>query len=200
MYIDKPMKGHGLMQAIARVNRVFKDKPGGLVVDYIGIAHQLKKALATYTEAGGRGKAAIDQEEAVNIMLEKYDVVVHSVNSSMPLPSVVRINRYIRKPFRQITLNRKNILRRDRHICQYCGKNSKPMTIDHIIPKSYGGDDSWENLVTACLACNNKKADRTPEEANMKLIRKPVKPGYLFYLQSIIRNPHPSWKPYLFMK
>ncbi len=76
MYIDKPMHGHGLMQAIARVNRVFRDKPGGLVVDYIGIAHQLKKALATYTEAGGRGKAAIDQEEAVNIMLEKYDVVV----------------------------------------------------------------------------------------------------------------------------
>ncbi len=76
MYIDKPMKGHGLMQAIARVNRVFRDKPGGLVVDYIGIAHDLKRALATYTEAGGRGKAAIYQEEAVRILLEKYDVVV----------------------------------------------------------------------------------------------------------------------------
>uniref|UniRef100_UPI0025C08504 type I restriction endonuclease subunit R n=1 Tax=Desulfonatronospira sp. TaxID=1962951 RepID=UPI0025C08504 len=76
MYIDKPMRGHGLMQAIARVNRVFKDKPGGLVVDYLGIADQLKQALNDYTEAGGRGDAAILQEEAVNIMLEKYHVVV----------------------------------------------------------------------------------------------------------------------------
>ena len=65
MYVDKPMRGHGLMQAIARVNRVFKDKPGGLVVDYLGLADELKQALATYTEAGGTGKTALDQAEAV---------------------------------------------------------------------------------------------------------------------------------------
>jgi type I restriction enzyme R subunit len=76
MYVDKPMRGHGLMQAIARVNRVFKDKPGGLVIDYLGLADQLRRALADYTEAGGRGKAAINQEEAVAVMLEKYEVVV----------------------------------------------------------------------------------------------------------------------------
>ncbi|KJJ85520.1 restriction endonuclease subunit R [Candidatus Omnitrophus magneticus] len=75
MYIDKPMRGHGLMQAIARVNRVFKDKPGGLVVDYLGIADDLKKALAEYTESGGKGKPAFDQEEAVALMLEKYEIV-----------------------------------------------------------------------------------------------------------------------------
>jgi type I restriction enzyme R subunit len=74
MYVDKPMRGHGLMQAIARVNRVFKDKPGGLVVDYLGLADELKKALATYTEAGGTGKTALDQSEAVAVMLEKYEV------------------------------------------------------------------------------------------------------------------------------
>jgi type I restriction enzyme R subunit len=74
MYIDKPMHGHGLMQAIARVNRVFKDKPGGLVVDYLGLAHELKQALATYTESGGTGRTALDQEEAVAVMLEKYEV------------------------------------------------------------------------------------------------------------------------------
>jgi len=74
MYIDKPMRGHGLMQAIARVNRVFKDKPGGLVVDYLGIADELKKALAEYTE-GSRGETGIPQEEAVAIMLEKYEIV-----------------------------------------------------------------------------------------------------------------------------
>jgi type I restriction enzyme R subunit len=75
MYVDKPMRGHGLMQAIARVNRVFRDKPGGLVVDYLGLADELRKALATYTEAGGTGKTAIDQAEAIALMIEKYEVV-----------------------------------------------------------------------------------------------------------------------------
>ena len=74
MYVDKPMRGHGLMQAIARVNRVFKDKPGGLVVDYLGLAQDLKTALATYTESGGTGRTALDQDEAVAVMLEKYEV------------------------------------------------------------------------------------------------------------------------------
>ena len=74
MYLDKPMRGHGLMQAIARVNRVFRDKPGGLAVDYLGLADQLKLALATYTESGGRGTPSIDTEEAVAAMLEKYEV------------------------------------------------------------------------------------------------------------------------------
>ena len=74
MYADKPMRGHGLMQAIARVNRVFKDKPGGLVVDYLGLANDLRRALITYTESGGTGRTAIDKEEAVAVMLEKHEV------------------------------------------------------------------------------------------------------------------------------
>ena len=74
MYVDKPMRGHGLMQAIARVNRVFKDKPGGLVVDYLGLSQDLRQALATYTESGGTGSTAVDKKEAVAVMLEKYEV------------------------------------------------------------------------------------------------------------------------------
>jgi len=75
MYIDKPMQGHGLMQAIARVNRVYKDKQGGLIVDYLGIATELKKALSQYTDGGGRGEIAFDQEKAVAVMMEKYEIV-----------------------------------------------------------------------------------------------------------------------------
>jgi type I restriction enzyme R subunit len=75
LYVDKPMKGHNLMQAIARVNRVYKDKEGGLVVDYIGIAIDLKKALSVYTESGGKGKPAFDQEEAASVMMSKYEIV-----------------------------------------------------------------------------------------------------------------------------
>ncbi|MCY3794872.1 MAG: type I restriction endonuclease subunit R, partial [Gammaproteobacteria bacterium] len=74
MYVDKPMRGHGLMQAIARVNRVFRDKPGGLVVDYLGLSHELKQALATYTESGGTGQTAVDKGEAIALMLEKHEV------------------------------------------------------------------------------------------------------------------------------
>ncbi len=74
MYVDKPMHGHGLMQSIARVNRVFKDKPGGLIVDYLGLAHELKKALKTYTASGGKGKTALDQDQAVAVMQEKYEI------------------------------------------------------------------------------------------------------------------------------
>jgi type I restriction enzyme, R subunit len=87
MYIDKPMRGHGLMQAIARVNRVFTDKPGGLVVDYLGLADELKQALATYTESGGSGQTAIDQSEAVAVMLEKYEICLglfHGFDLSVP--------------------------------------------------------------------------------------------------------------------
>ena len=102
MYVDKPMRGHGLMQAIARVNRVFKDKPGGLVVDYLGLAHELKRALATYTESGGTGKTALDQDgsgggdagEARNLLrpvprlrLVQVDLPVYLRNASSLLPA-----------------------------------------------------------------------------------------------------------------
>jgi type I restriction enzyme R subunit len=85
MYVDKPMRGHGLMQAIARVNRVFREKPGGLVVDYLGLAPELKEALGTYTESGGTGETAIDQAEAVAGLLEKYEIccgIMHGLNWS----------------------------------------------------------------------------------------------------------------------
>ena len=74
MYVDKPMRGHGLMQGIARVNRVLRDAPGGLFVDYLGLAHELNRALATYTESGGEGQTAVDKEQAVRVLLEKYEV------------------------------------------------------------------------------------------------------------------------------
>jgi type I restriction enzyme R subunit len=85
MYIDKPMRGHGLMQAIARVNRVFHDKPGGLVVDYLGLAHELKEALSNYTASGGTGQTAIDQDEAVSLLMREYEVccgIMHGFNWS----------------------------------------------------------------------------------------------------------------------
>ncbi len=133
-------------------------------------------------------------------MIERYDDAIHSARRSMPYPSVIRLNRYIRRPYQTVSLNRKNIVKRDRNRCQYCGKNHQPMTIDHIIPKSQGGRDTWENLVCACSRCNHKKGDRTPEQAGMKLLRKPTRPTHLFYLQYLANgHPHPTWQDYLFL-
>lgn len=133
-------------------------------------------------------------------IIEKNDGYIHSVSMTFPLPSIVRLTRYINVPRKRIILSRKNIIKRDSHQCQYCGVRSGPVTIDHIIPKGRGGEDTWENLVCACVKCNNKKGDRTPEEARMKLLRKPQRPNYIFFIRYFISKMDNRWKPYLFMK
>lgn len=133
-------------------------------------------------------------------MVEKNSGWLHSVSMQMPIPSVIRLGRQIKAPRTRILLNRKNLIIRDNHTCQYCGKKTSPLTIDHVIPKHYGGKDTWENLVVACQACNHRKANRTPEQAGMTLIRQPQKPHYFFYLQKIIGVKDQQWKPYLFIK
>jgi len=124
---------------------------------------------------------------------------IHSVAAAMPYPSIVRLSVYIHIPYKKIILSRKNILRRDSHRCQYCGKSDIMLTVDHIMPKAKGGEDSWENLVTACVECNNRKGDRTPEDAHMKLHRKPMKPNHVSFIRHFVGTIDEAWKPYLFM-
>ena len=125
--------------------------------------------------------------------------VIRSVSLTMPFPSVVRLSSFVRIPYKKIILSRKNILRRDGHRCQYCGRGDVPLTLDHIHPRSKGGEDSWENLVAACVKCNNKKGDGTPEEAGMPLLRVPIKPNHVTFLRHFVGNLDDRWKPYLFM-
>ena len=132
-------------------------------------------------------------------MVEKDSGWVHSVSTSMPIPSIVRLSRLIRAPRRRVLLNRKNIIRRDGHQCQYCGSKEGPFTVDHIMPRNRGGGDSWENLVCACMKCNCQKGNKTPHEANMPLLREPRRPGYLFFVRSLVNKPDEKWKPYLYM-
>ncbi len=131
--------------------------------------------------------------------IETDKLWVRSVSMRMPLPIVVRLIRYARAPRRRIVLNRKNLLIRDNHSCQYCGRKAQPLTVDHIIPRQFGGKDTWENLVIACMPCNNRKANRTPEQADMQLFTQPKRPNHFFYLQHFIGPRHELWKPYLFM-
>ncbi len=145
-------------------------------------------------------------ERAIVLMhLQKVDVVeseegryVRSPSTQLPWPSVVRLKGYVRVPYRRIGLSRKNVLRRDRFKCQYCGSRSH-LTVDHVHPKSRGGRDTWENLVAACTTCNNRKGDRTPEEAAMPLKRKPFRPSHVMFIRDYVGTLDECWKPYLFL-
>lgn len=132
------------------------------------------------------------------LVATKEELAVRTVNKSFAFPSVIRLLRYIRFPYKKVELSRKNVMRRDGHTCQYCGSKTG-LTIDHIIPKSRGGQDSWENLTTACKTCNNVKGNRTPEEADMVLMSKPSKPHHIIYLKQFVTNLDDNWKPFLFM-
>lgn len=124
------------------------------------------------------------------------DQLIRSVTKAFPMPSVIRLNRYIQAPFRVISLTRQNIFRRDQHECQYCGTR-KDLTIDHVIPSSRGGLHNWNNLVTACKRCNTRKGDSTPEEAGMHLKRKPHKPSYAIFLKDYVHNHGGLWDEFL---
>ncbi|MEI8134689.1 MAG: HNH endonuclease [bacterium] len=128
-----------------------------------------------------------------------HDKIIRSAHAAMEFPSVIRLAHFIHVPFKKVILSRKNILRRDGHQCQYCGARAG-LTVDHIHPKSRGGEDSWENLVTACLRCNNKKGNLTPDEGRMPLKKKPVRPNHVVFLRQYVGRVDKNWEPYLFMQ
>ena len=125
------------------------------------------------------------------------DRLVRSARSAYPWPSIVRLKDYVRVPYRRIMMTRRNILRRDSHRCQYCGSRER-LTLDHVLPKSRGGRDTWENLVAACVPCNNRKGNKTPEEARMPLRRSPFRPSHVMYLRDFLGSLDDAWKPYLY--
>jgi 5-methylcytosine-specific restriction endonuclease McrA len=127
---------------------------------------------------------------------------VHSARQALNVPSVIRLLEYRRIPHQTRALSRKNILMRDRYMCQYCQRvlPSGEMTLDHVIPRSRHGETEWENLVACCHACNNRKGNRTPEEAGMKLLRLP-RPFSLHtsrHLMRLLGRGEDQWRKYLF--
>ena len=132
--------------------------------------------------------------------LENYRELIHSAYLTLPLPSVIKLKQYARIRRKDIVLSRKNILKRDNHTCQYCGIRSVPMTIDHIIPRHRGGEDSWYNMVAACVFCNSRKGNKTPRESQMKLTKRARKPTMILHLQKFVKHFQGTWRPYLFMQ
>jgi 5-methylcytosine-specific restriction endonuclease McrA len=133
---------------------------------------------------------------------EHTPVHVHSSRHDVRLPSVIRLHDYRRIPHQTRSLSRKNILMRDRYTCQYCQKvlPASELTLDHVMPRSRGGGTSWENLVACCHPCNNRKGNRTPDEANMRLLR-PPRPFSLHtsrHLMRLLARSDEQWRKYLF--
>ena len=101
---------------------------------------------------------------------------IHTATLTMTIPSVIRLVYLVRRPFAQRKLSKREIFLRDRHTCQYCGQQTRDLTLDHVIPRRQEGDHTWENIVSACIPCNRRKAGRTPAEAGMTLLRRPKAP------------------------
>lgn len=131
--------------------------------------------------------------------VENARVELRTVNMSFPVPSVLRLNYYVRVKRREVPLTKRNILRRDNNTCQYCGARRAVMTTDHVIPKALGGADSWENMVCACPECNARKGNRTPSQANMRLRRKPKVPHYVTFALNALGDIPEDWRQYLFL-
>ncbi len=133
-------------------------------------------------------------------MLENGVGCVRGVTQDFPVPSVIRLPYLVKRPFRTgRKLTRLEVFNRDSYTCQYCGRTTRQLTLDHVIPRYRGGPHTWENLVSACTACNRRKAGKTPEEAGMKLLHQPVTPrnGRYSYIPAHYLETRQEWQRYL---
>jgi 5-methylcytosine-specific restriction endonuclease McrA len=138
----------------------------------------------------------------VLIMKGKAEQIEHNgkiIYGDFPLPTVIRLRSYVKIPYKEISLSRRNLMHRDSYMCQYCSEKRHDLTIDHVIPRSRGGTDTWENVVAACLKCNVKKGNRTPKEASMPLKIVPRKPANSvgFEISKQAASDEYSWKKYV---
>jgi len=132
-------------------------------------------------------------------MLENGTGFIHSATNTFPLPSVIRLAYMIKRPRPMRKLTRLEVFNRDQYTCQYCGKQTHQLTLDHVIPRHQGGEHIWENVVGACIPCNRHKAGKTPSEAAMKLIRHPAPPrdSICFYIPYHYLQTQHEWQKYL---
>ncbi len=147
----------------------------------------------------------INVKRALRLMLtRKADSVeadtsqVRSVARSFPLPRVVRLGYYVKRPHQRVKFTKRTVLARDQYACQYCGVQTRDLTLDHVVPRALGGETIWTNVVAACRKCNGNKGGRTLREAGMRLIRQPREPKFLPYLRLMRSSYQKTWEKYLF--
>ena len=125
---------------------------------------------------------------------------VRRIREDTLLPTVIRLRHFVRVPYKPLPLTRRNLFHRDGHRCQYCGASAEQLSVDHVVPRSRGGLDTWENVTTACLPCNVRKGNRTPREAAMPLLRPPHRPLGNFSFEAsrqISAGQHGEWAKYV---
>ncbi len=130
---------------------------------------------------------------------EQLEFTATEIYTAFPLPTVIRLRYYVRVPYKEIPLTRRNVLERDDQTCQYCSYRGDGLTLDHVVPRSRGGGDTWENLVAACVRCNVRKGNRTPDEASMPLRARPRRPysSLHFEIARYVRSGrNQEWKKY----
>jgi len=132
-------------------------------------------------------------------MLENGTGFIHSASHAFSVPSVIRLAYMIKRPRHERKLTRLEVFNRDQYTCQYCGKETRQLTLDHVIPRYRDGEHTWENVVSACIVCNRQKAGRTPEQAGMRLIRQPTPPrgNMSFYIPYHYLQTQSEWQKYL---
>ena len=135
-------------------------------------------------------------------VLEHAEVPIRTPNRLFPRPSVIRLVYMIKRPRPRVRLTRREIFVRDHHACQYCGIRTRDLTLDHVVPRHRGGGHTWENLVTACKACNHRKGGKTLEEARLRLLRPPFEPRsdiYSLFTPYLADENNEAWRSYLFL-
>jgi 5-methylcytosine-specific restriction endonuclease McrA len=144
-------------------------------------------------------------QRAIGLMVSRKATLVsngrgeiHSASAAFPIPSVIRLERLIQRPRPHVKLTRREIFRRDNYTCQYCGRHTTSLTVDHVLPRHLGGKATWTNLVTACNACNHLKGGHTLDESRLKLLRSPKEPPLSkMYLFGHHLSDNQEWLPYL---
>jgi 5-methylcytosine-specific restriction endonuclease McrA len=146
-----------------------------------------------------------DYRQAVNLVwLQKAELIadhpqrkLRTVRADYPLPVVIRLHAFVRRPFQAVALTRNHVFRRDGHRCVYCG-HSQDLTLDHVQPRAKGGRTQWTNLVTACRRCNSQKGDLSLEEAGLTLPQRPYRPGFIMFHSRLNGSMAEAWKPFLY--
>jgi 5-methylcytosine-specific restriction endonuclease McrA len=165
----------------------------------------ITKVFSTYSDGTPKAKI-IEPESYQTFTWDDWsklkplatDEKIATVNMCFRIPEIIVLTRYEKLPKPKVHFSRRTLYKRDKLTCQYCGKQpgSEELTIDHVIPRSQGGTTTWENCVLACVDCNRKKANKTPKQARMKLLKEPMKPNMSFFRYDMIK-PIKSWEAFI---
>lgn len=136
--------------------------------------------------------------QKAEMLTDDPEKCLRTIRKNYKFPSIIRLYQFVSIPYKKVNLSRQNVFKRDNHTCVYCSSREH-LTIDHVVPRSNGGRDSWENLVAACQQCNARKGNQTPAQADMTMSHQPFRPSFVMFLGNFSGQVREDWRPYLYM-